>query len=249
MVEQAIVEIELHPRKVELPALLAVQQQLQSANVRLFQIKYFNTQWQSEICYSVERAIERLSELCAAVFMPATSDAYPIESRDLSAVFDDETHYFRPLARKWRVSFGHFDPSVIAIAARHNLLSSLVIVGVKPLDRDPVFRFIGQGHKGVGDDGHVARVGEKVADRADREYGQWLSQFYKFVASSKQPRYDLVTTRLRHAIAGGRSDSPQRTVHYERLLLPWETSSSEVFVTSCSAIVDPPTPSNSSCPG
>lgn len=108
---------------------------------------------------------------------------------------------------------------------------------------DPVFRFIGQGHKWVDNDDHVARVGEKVADRSDTEYGQWLSEFYKFVASSKQPRYDLVTAQLRHAIAGDRSDSPRRTVRYERLLLPWDTSSNEVFVTSCSAIVDSSIPS------
>ena len=52
-IEQAVVEIDLRPRKVELPALLAVQQQLQGVDVRLFRIRYFDTQWQSEICSSV----------------------------------------------------------------------------------------------------------------------------------------------------------------------------------------------------
>jgi hypothetical protein len=49
VIRQSIVEIELHPRNVELPALLAVQQQLLSSDVRLFRIKYFETSWNSEI--------------------------------------------------------------------------------------------------------------------------------------------------------------------------------------------------------
>ncbi len=49
VIRQSIVEIELHPRNVELPALLAVQQQLLSSDLRLFRIKYFDTSWHSEI--------------------------------------------------------------------------------------------------------------------------------------------------------------------------------------------------------
>ncbi len=54
VIQQSIVEIELHPRNVELPALLAVQQQLLSSDLRLFRIKYFDTSWHSEISSSVE---------------------------------------------------------------------------------------------------------------------------------------------------------------------------------------------------
>jgi hypothetical protein len=232
-IEQTVVEIELHPRKVKLQALLAVQQQSQAADHRLFRIKYLDAQWRSEICSSVEHAIERLSELCAPVFMPATSDMFIVEPRDLSAVFDDREHRFRPLAQKWRVSFGHFDPTVIAMAVQHDLLPYLVVVGVKPIERDPVFRFIGQGHKWVGND--TARVGDRVAEQPDKPYGRWVSEFYIFVASSRQPRYDIVTAELRDA-----GDGARRTVCYERLLLPWKTQSNEVFVTSCSAIIETP---------
>src|SRR5205823_9762601 len=61
---------------------------------------------------------------------------------------------------------------------------------------------------------------------SDLEYGQWLSEFYKFVASSRQPRYDLVTAQVRDQ---DERDSPRRTVCYERLLLPWKTPSNEVL--------------------
>src|SRR6266404_1275909 len=36
VIERSIIEIELHPRNVKLPALLAVQQQLLSSRIRLF---------------------------------------------------------------------------------------------------------------------------------------------------------------------------------------------------------------------
>ena len=38
VIRQSVVEIELHPRNVELPALLAVQQQLLSSDQRLFRM-------------------------------------------------------------------------------------------------------------------------------------------------------------------------------------------------------------------
>ena len=72
VIEQSIIEIEIHPRNVELAALLAVQQQLLSSDVRLFRIKYSDTSWQSEIAFSAEFTISRLSELCAPQFTPAT---------------------------------------------------------------------------------------------------------------------------------------------------------------------------------
>ena len=45
----SLIEVELHPENVALPALLAVQQQLLSSSVRLFRIKYFDRSWNSEI--------------------------------------------------------------------------------------------------------------------------------------------------------------------------------------------------------
>ena len=40
IIDHSIIEIELHPGNVELPALLAVQQQVISSRVKLFRIRY-----------------------------------------------------------------------------------------------------------------------------------------------------------------------------------------------------------------
>jgi hypothetical protein len=230
-VGQAIVEIELHPRNVELPALLAVQQQLVLSPVKLFRIKYLEMEWRSEISSSTDRVISRLSELCAPQFATPASDRFSVEPVDFSAVFDDEENWLRPLAQKWRTAFGQFDPSVVSLAVSHGLLSRLVIVGVKPRVPEPLWRFIGEGHKWMGNAYRLRGVGEQVENMPDKDYGGWVTNFYKSVASSGVPRYDLVTGTIQYEDEHGK---PRRPHRYERLMLPWKTPSDEVFVTMCS---------------
>lgn len=232
VIQHSIVEIELHPHNVELPALLAAQTQLLASEVRLFRIKYFDTSWKSEITSSAEATIARLSELCAPACRPAMSDRFLVEPQDFAALLDGEDSELRPMAQKWRISFGQFDPSVVSLAVRHQLLSRMVIVGVKPREREPRWRFIGDGHRWMGDYQHRG-VGDRVENMPDKEYGGWVSEFYKSVASCGQPRYDLVTAMLQYESENGR----RKPVRYERLLLPWKTPSDEVFITLCSKIV------------
>src|SRR5262245_61652555 len=74
ILDDSLIEIELHPRNVALPALLAVQQQLLSSKVRLFRIKFFEQSWNSEISSSAEATVARLSELCAPIFVMPERD-------------------------------------------------------------------------------------------------------------------------------------------------------------------------------
>ena len=234
VIRQSIVEIELHPRHVELPALLAVQQQLLSSDLRLFRIKYFDTEWHSEIFPSVEPTISRLSELCRPHFMPSAHERFLVEPQDFGLLFENEDNPFRTIAQKWRVSFGHFDPNLITLAMRDQLLPRLAIVGIKPRQKDPVWRFVGHGHGWMGNEYFHKAVGEKVENIPDRDYGEWASGFYRSVAESGRPRYDLISTSVQYRNEPGK---PWRPVCYERLLLPWKTPSEEIFVTMCSRAV------------
>ena len=235
VIRQSIVEIELHPRNVELPALLAVQQQLLSSDVRLFRIKYFETSWNSEIFPSVEATISRLSELCAPHVTPVSHDRFLVEPQDFGLLFEDERNKLRVMAQKWRVSFGHFDPNIITLAMNNELLPRLAIIGLKPRQQDPIWRFLGYDHRWIGGGNYLqAGLGEKVADIPDKDYGEWASAFYRSVAESGRPRYDLITTSIQYQ---DQADKPWRPIRYERLLLPWKTPSDEVFVTMCSKLV------------
>jgi len=225
VLDNSIIEIDLHPRNVEIPALLAVQQQLVTSQVKLFRIRYFDLSWKSEIICSAELAVARLSELCAPKFALSAKDSFLVEPQDYLKLFESEQGPLQLMAQKWRMSFGHFDPSVISFAIKKDLLSRLIIVGVKPPGAEPIFRFIGDGHTNwLDDDYHLHAIGAKVADQPDKNYGQWVSQFYKSVASTGQPRYDYVTAAIKRPPG-------TFTTRYERLLLPWKTPSDEVLVT------------------
>jgi hypothetical protein len=228
--DDSVIEIELHPRNVELPALLAVQQQLLSAQVKLFRIRYFVTSWCSEITASPEQAISRLSALCPSPAPSKSTERFLVEPRDYSTLFTDESSWMRPMVRKWRMSFGKFDPSVISFAIENRMLSRIMILGVKPRQTDPVFRFIGDGFLFLNNDYSLTGVGEKVQNQPDKDYGGWVSEFYKSVATTGQPRYDHITAAIRADAA-----QPDLFVtRYERLLLPWKTPSDEVFVSMMS---------------
>jgi hypothetical protein len=225
--DQSIIEIELHPCTIGLPALLAAQQQLLIAKVKLFRIRYFDTSWHSEILPSADLAVSRLSELCAPRLAPTVQKRFQVEPQEFSKLYDSDESALQLLAQKWRMLFGHFDPSVISFAIKQQMLSRMMIVGVVPHKPDPVFRFIGDGFKWLETDYQFYGIGEKIENQPDKEYGSWVAEFYKAVASTGQPRYDIVSA----AIQARPSGPSLFLTRYERLLLPWRTPSEEVFVT------------------
>jgi hypothetical protein len=227
VLDQSVIEIELHPDNVELPALLAVQQPLLTSTVKLFRIRYLTTSWQSEILSASDLAVSRLSELCAPRFALTSNDKFIPEPRDYRILFDDSETPLGLMAQRWRMSFGSFDPTVISFAIKHQLLSRMMIVGVTPGRSDPVFRFIGDGFKWLETDYQFYGLGESILNQPDKEYGSWMAEFYKSVASNGQPRYDVVSAAIQ-----ARPSKPNLFMtRYERLLLPWRTPSKEVFVT------------------
>jgi hypothetical protein len=227
IIERTIVEIELHPRNVALPALLAVQQRIQTAGVSLFRIKYLDTTWQSEITSSPDQAMVRLSQLTAPTFVEPEGQRFVVEPRDYANLLENEDNEMRLMALKWRMSFGQFDSSVISFAITHKLMSRLAIIGVKPRPSDPVWRFLGEAHSSWLDRRHHLNVmGERMENIPDKDYGRWASAFYRDVASTGQPRFDCVTASIRR-------DANIYRSRYERLLLPWSTSTDEILVTVC----------------
>lgn len=227
VIERTIVEIELHPRNAELPALLAVQEQIQSSGVNLFRIRHFDTAWRSEITSSAEQAIVRLSQLTAPAFVAPVQRRFVVEPQDYSQLLNDEQNELRFMAQKWRTSFGQFDSTIISFAINHHLLARMLIVGVRPQPADPVWRFIGEAHTSWLDRPHHLNViGDRVENIPDKDYGRWASEFYKDVARTGQPRFDRVNASIQ------RQPQPYHST-YERLVLPWRTASEEMLVTVC----------------
>ena len=235
VLDHRVTEIELHPRNVGLRALLELERTLAATDTKLFRIRYLDQEWHSEISASAEHTVARLRELCAPVFEPRLTARFHVQPNDFASIFCDEANPMRALAQKWRVSFGRFDPNVLSIALQNEILSRMMIVGVDPRRKDPEWRFIGSGQRWLDNSYRFNGIGEKVENLPDKEFGGWVSEFYKAVADSDRPRYDSVTADMQYDAENGK---PRRVVHYERLLLPWKTLSDEVFVTSCVTLID-----------
>lgn len=236
VIDRLVTEIELCPRNVDLRALLAIERLINEAGTNLFRIKYLDTEWHSEISASAEHTLQRLRELCAPVYEPPPTERFRVEPQDPSILFDTQQGRASPFGRmamKWRVAFGNFDPAVVGVAARSELLPTLAIVGVEARNPRPVLRFFGESHRWAGDSYRMNGIGHPVQAMPDREYGAWLSRFYESVANSGQPRYDLITADIEYH---GEAGKPHRVSRYERLLLPWRASG-ETLVTSCIRLV------------
>lgn len=234
VLDRIVTEIELHPRNVGRAAIAAVGKLVIEAGTRLFRLRYLTDDWHSEIFPGPEATMDRLAELCAPAFAAPPVSGFVVEPRDAAVLFRDSENVMRPLAQKWRASFATFDDNVLPLAINQGLLSRFAIIGTQPGIKDPTFRFIGDAHRWLGDGYQFRGLGEKVEDIADKSYGQWLARYFNGVATSAQPRYEVVTADIQYQNEPGR---PRRPVHYERLLLPWKTVSGEVLVTSCAKIV------------
>jgi len=235
ILDRLVTEIELHPRNVDPRALNAIEKQLAEPPTKLFRIKYLDTDWRSEISASAEHTLERLRELCAPVFVPPPAEKFIAELKDQSVLSRDGAPSLRLLARRWRTAFGTFDTNVLSFAIDHQFLPRMVIAEITPGSYDPVFRFIGDGLIAMGKGLQVEGVGRRLENVPDKDYGQWLAEFYKAVAVSGQPRYDIVTARVRDP---ARKDA--ESIHYERLLLPWKSGSGGMLVSLVSNRVAEP---------
>jgi hypothetical protein len=234
VLDRIVTEIDLHPRNVGRQAISAVEKLVNEAGTTLFRVRYLTDDWHSEIFPSARATMDRLNELCAPAFAAPPASGFTVEPRDAALLFRDGENPMRPLAQKWRASFAHFDANILPLAMSQGLWTRFAIIGAEPGVKDPVWRFIGDAHRWLGDGYHFRGIGEKVQDIADKSYGQWVAQYFDAVATSAQPRYEVVTANIQYQNEPGR---PRRPVHYERLLLPWKTGSGEVWVTSCAKIV------------
>ena len=99
------------------------------------------------------------------------------------------------------------------------------IAEIKSPTADPVLRFIGDGLIALGKTYPFEGIGSRIQNVPDKDYGAWVAEFYKAVAISGHPRYDVVTASIQHP-----NDEPEQVIRYERLLLPWKARSGEVLV-------------------
>lgn len=215
--------IRFHPDQVAPGALGGLKGRRDTFGDAGIEINWLTSSWQSRQFTDAGAALAHVEALTAsATMLKSRYRATPLDIQELGKA---QAIPLKLMLQKWRVSFRRFGESVIPFAMQHGLFSRLAIVGVKQREPDPVFRFLGDGFAPLYGEAFVANApGEKVENQPDKEYALWLRDFYRDVAQRNEPRYDVVDAVLPQAKRGP-------FLRYERLLLPWETPSGEIFVT------------------
>jgi hypothetical protein len=151
--------------------------------------------------------------------------------QDFARLLRSKDHPLSALGRKWCETAGAFDESIHSFAGADGILPMMMIVAVGARDREPVFRFIGDEFFSWVPPGYPGRaIGQKIEQLPDRQFGAWLSRFYRSVAQSGEPRFDQVSARVQMH----QSHAPSRLYanRYERLALPWRGACGETLVSA-----------------
>lgn len=230
------VRVRFHPDQVASGALSGLKSRRETFGNAKVEVSWLTRSWQTRHFQNAQQAIEHVDALATAVKI--TSCRYRATPLDLSTLDGEQNHPLKLMLQKWRVSFRKFSDSVIPFTIQHGIFSRMMIVGVRKSAPDPTFRFIGDGFAALyGESFPVNAIGDRIENQPDKEYGAWVSPFYSEVAVTSVPRLDVVDAVV-----------PQFTrgpwVRYQRLLLPWETPSGEVFVTLASATLAFGAPAN-----
>ena len=228
VLDRLVTEIELlHPRNVERAgSLLALERLLGEVGTNLFRIRYLEDEWRSEISSLAEHTVARLRELCAPVFEPPSAEKFSADIKNYDQLGRDGAVSLRLFAQKWRTAFGNFDSDVISFAVDHRILPRMMITQIAQPNSDPVFQLYRRRSRGARRTLSVRGPRPPHAEHAGQGLRRrWIAEFYKAVAASAP-----AALRHRPAPTSRISAGASQVIRYERLLLPWKTSSGGVLV-------------------
>jgi hypothetical protein len=230
------VRVRLHPDQVAPGALVSLKSRQDTFGNAGVELDWLTSSWQTRQFADAGAAITHVDALTAAAAIPRSR--YQATPQHISVLDGEQDHPLKLLLQKWRVSFRRFSDSVMPFAIQHGIFSRMMIVGVRKSAPDPTFRFIGDGFATLyGEAFALNAIGDKIENQPDKEYGAWVRPFYSDVAVTGSPRLDLVDAVVPQFARGP-------WVRYQRLLLPWETPSGEIFVTLASSTIAHGDPAN-----
>lgn len=156
-----------------------------------------------------------------------------LSDRPLSQI-DNHDDRLSLMFKKWRLVHGTFSSDMAEFLVRFSLLDRTVITFQRP-EGDPAFEYVGSGvtiWEGANPEWTYTVAGRPMIDQPDPEFGKWSANIYANVMQQGQPTFDHVDAVVRHGKGTGR-------FRYDRLLLPWLSSSGTRLVTGLSFKTNP----------
>lgn len=203
-------------------------------------LRYEIGAWIEETYDGLHEAIGRMAGALAETARESRRIAFTAKSRKLDMLseyrlnrIDTTEERLSLLFKKWRLSHGTFDAETASFLVRFGLLDRTAIVSEAAGDGSLVFEHWGtafQAYETYDKSWSFAAPGVPIANQPDPEYGRWVDRTYRAVLDERRPRFEYVDAVIQARTAAA---EPYRS-RYDRLLLPWQSSTGRRIVTGTS---------------
>ena len=184
---------------------------------------FWGEDWSYEMFTSLGAFTERTEDLAAGEPVAGRPRWLAVEKK-LDALTKPAFRTARSVVDLWKSSRGRLGQDLYQALQRADLLERAVLVRKLPRSSRLVYEHFGVGIKLVRPCETFMMVGRDAHDLPDREYGGWVAETYSEALSGRRLRLDGIRATI------STSQAATLRVRYDRLLMPWRRSGSDLFV-------------------
>jgi len=134
----------------------------------------------------------------------------------------------RPIVELWKRRRGELTDEIDNALAAGGIAQRMILARQLPRSSRLITERFGSGHDHLLPQEISSIIGCDVHERPDREYGTWIAQAYADALFHRSPCLESIRCRVQT------SASQTLRARYDRVLLPWRSHGSEMFVMSVS---------------
>ncbi|MGH7126127.1 MAG: hypothetical protein ACREFI_17255 [Stellaceae bacterium] len=179
--------------------------------------------WSYEMFANLGSFAERAEDLAAGDPI-AGRPRWLAAEKKLEALGTPAFEKTRPLVELWTTSRGRLGDDLIRALRACDLMHRAVLVRQIAGTSRLVYEHFGSAIQAMRPCETLRLVGRDIDDIADRAYGGWIGESYLAALRKRRLRLDSVRATLRT------SEDSSVKVRYDRLLMPWRRSGSDLFV-------------------
>jgi hypothetical protein len=184
---------------------------------------FWGEDWSYEMFTSLGSFAERTEDLAGGEPIAGRPRWLAVEKK-LDTLALPAFEKVQPVVALWKANRGRLGEDLYQALRASDLLQRAVLVRKLPRSSRLVYEHFGVGIRAMRPCETLRLVGRDIDDITDRDYGSWIGQTY----SEALGRRRLQLTSVRAAVRT--SEAATLRVRYDRLLMPWRKSGSDLFV-------------------
>jgi hypothetical protein len=219
------VEIALRAGKFSQRGLLAAILALEQMPVRILLSVFDGARWSHELFASMV-SFTRFAEVIAADEPLGPREPWTATRLPLTALSQPRFASLRPLVSIWEASRGRLPDDFDRHIAELGHQPRTILLRRKPRSKRLLHIRVPMGSLMMKPDQWVNLLGHDLEQLPDPEYGAWAHRAYSEIVATGSPQLDSVRATTRSA------DGATLRMRYDRLVIPWRTAGSDVFVSA-----------------